>query len=1241
MTAFVKEVGSFTCNTVTGPQVISLSNFSGETIKAIIFFGQSQTAAGTDPHTGPCFGIATSATVNAVIASGSRDAVTTTVASTAIKKVTDNRCLYMFDNGNPNKTDGNFGEAHITALGDNQFTLNWDIAPAEAFKVNYIVLGGSDLKVDLRDITVPASDGNVAYTGTGFTPTGLIGLIGTQAATKQVHAIINLGFSDGTNDHNMEFAAAHQKTTSDTNRRQTAHLFDTFTFSGFARGTADVVSLDSDGYTLNWTNTTTNANFAFILALGGVNCEVGIDTQKTSAGTKATTTTFLPDALLLASFGNVADAGEVLHSIMGFGASDGTTNRGIASQDKNALGASDCNGSMSAFTASGSVLEVLDPDAVLVAAAIVDSFNATDFTLDWTVADATAREFFWMVLGTAGPPPPPPDPVVYKSEVGRVAAGSGTQVVSLSGFENQTIKAIIFFGATNLVDGVTNEAAQFLGYSTGPTKNAVLAWGAKHGVGTTDTSSQMEPSTNNRCIHFFDSATPGDAASTQGQAHVSAFGDNQFTLVWDVDPAAAHLITFLVIGGTGVQAGVIDFLSPVSDGNVALTGLSFKPTALLSLNHASAAGKLSSVGSAIGFSDGTNDQCLWVGADDNVGTSDTNRQQETEFIRVQSALLALRGIATVVSLDADGFTLAWTDTASGTRQCSVLALAGLRSEVGTELQKNDGTGTKQTPTNIPPDVMLFNSWGNIAAAGTQTHAVMNLGVASTAAEFAATSTSEDAQVTTVTKSAVDTAAIDMRTEDGTQFAVATLDSVGTASFTLDWTTADANAREFSWMAFAPLAPLELKFKGEVGSFVADTAGGAQLVELSGLDGQNIKAIVFFSSSRVAVGFGDHAELMCGFATPTADNSCVAGASQDGVPTMVTASVHTSVLGGSARAIYLYPRGAPSATFGAHPSAHVSAFGNNSFTVTWDVDPTEATLVNYAVISGSDVKAKILDAIVPTLDGDNVLTGAGFQPTVAFGLIRARIIDVATVECEVGMGFVSATEQAYIYGLSRNGVTTSDTKREFGLTHFLEMHRASTAAIELLGDLKSFDPDGMTVSWTNASSAEALGYEVLVLGGVRADIGSGVKPVTVEERAYPADFQAKLLFTMSTRTGNFAVQDDIWLNILGASDGVNNRCAGVIELDAVGTSDCHSWQSNSVLDMRDIAGNEDGTAVVESFNPQNFNLNWTAADVSGSRVFVWMILAGSGLPSGSPGDHIRHLSKFPVRWGNRRRFEGLR
>jgi len=271
MTAFVQEVGSFTCDTDTGPQVVSLSGLAGETIKAIIFFGQSQIAAGVDAHTGPCFGVATSSTVNAVIAAGSEDADTTTGAETTFKRVTDNRCLYMFDNVTPDAADGGYGEAHVSALGDNQFTLEWDIAPAEAFKVNYIVLGGDDLVVDLKDHAVPATNGEVATTGVGFLPTGLIGLIGVQAVTKGAHAIFNLGFSDGTNDRNLHVAARGGAATSDTTRRQSAHLFDTFTFSGLARGTADVVSLDSDGYTLDWTNTTSNANFAYILALGGVN----------------------------------------------------------------------------------------------------------------------------------------------------------------------------------------------------------------------------------------------------------------------------------------------------------------------------------------------------------------------------------------------------------------------------------------------------------------------------------------------------------------------------------------------------------------------------------------------------------------------------------------------------------------------------------------------------------------------------------------------------------------------------------------------------------------------------------------------------------------------------------------------------------------------------------------------------------------------------------------------------------
>ena len=40
------------------------------------------------------------------------------------------------------------------------------------------------------------------------------------------------------------------------------------------------------------------------------------------------------------------------------------------------------------------------PDKAVLAEAKLDSFNPTNFTLDWTVADGNAWKFHWVICGS-------------------------------------------------------------------------------------------------------------------------------------------------------------------------------------------------------------------------------------------------------------------------------------------------------------------------------------------------------------------------------------------------------------------------------------------------------------------------------------------------------------------------------------------------------------------------------------------------------------------------------------------------------------------------------------------------------------------------------------------------------------------------------------------------------------------------------------------------------------------------
>ena len=162
--------------------------------------------------------------------------------------------------------------------------------------------------------------------------------------------------------------------------------------------------------------------------------------------------------------------------------------------------------------------------------------------------------------------------------------------------------------------------------------------------------------------------------------------------------------------------------------------------------------------------------------------------------------------ADLVTLDADGFTLNW-DTVAGTgRRVYAVCLKGGQYAVGSDTQKTDSTGTKETTgVGFTPSGMLFASRGLASATTVATHGSMSIGAATsgTTNSVASTMASEDNVGTADTWRSMDDGKCIAIRNPGTNALIseAHVDSLGSDGFTLDWTTQDGTAREFIYLAF--------------------------------------------------------------------------------------------------------------------------------------------------------------------------------------------------------------------------------------------------------------------------------------------------------------------------------------------------------------------------------------------------------------------------------------------------------
>lgn len=381
--ALSTKVGSLTKPTVTGNQAITGVGF---TPKIILFFLNNATANGSSAGADIGIGFAVSSTNRGAI-SGSSDSESQTKRNDATKCIT-----YKNGSGNP------LFAADFVSFDTDGFTINWTTVNASSQIINYLALGGPDLtNAGLVHWTGSASTGNQSVTGMGFKPDVLINFCN--------HLGVN---TDGTGYYYWDFGVAK-----DTTHRfaQTTLIIPSGTFvdsrigitTAFIRGSdvhsglfglADIVSMDSDGFTVNWSTAAGTGDF-WTIGLKGGQYSVGSFSQPSSTGNNAVTGLgFQPTGLLLGSVNDAGNTTDQTNARQTFGATDGTNRFSLWRGDNQTNGDSDLDRTkiMKMMTEGASV--------TTQAAADITSLDSSGFTFNWSTADATARVVYYLAFGS-------------------------------------------------------------------------------------------------------------------------------------------------------------------------------------------------------------------------------------------------------------------------------------------------------------------------------------------------------------------------------------------------------------------------------------------------------------------------------------------------------------------------------------------------------------------------------------------------------------------------------------------------------------------------------------------------------------------------------------------------------------------------------------------------------------------------------------------------------------------------
>jgi hypothetical protein len=397
--AFSTFVGTITQPAATGNQSYTGVGFQP---KAIILWLCKQTADGTSANLCYGVGMATGTANRATVALSSEDVVTT---SNCDGRHDNAHCLTLIDTA-----AAVVAEADFVSFDADGFTLNWTTTDATARVVAYLALGGSDLtNAKVVQIQSPGATGNQSTTGVGFQPDCIIALTrsnDTAPPATSALSMFSMGFGTSSSARACTSATSQDaQATSNTWRSQIATgIIRGINVGGTDRLVADVVSMDSDGFTLNY-SVDTVARYIWVLCLKGGQYKVGVETQKTATGTKATTGVgFTPTGLLMLSANNTANTGIVAHHRVTIGATSGTANRATVwngDQDNAALMIAnnnlDTNACMKMMTENTLAAAITNAEADL------SSFDSDGFTLNWGTADATAREFIYLAMGSPDP----------------------------------------------------------------------------------------------------------------------------------------------------------------------------------------------------------------------------------------------------------------------------------------------------------------------------------------------------------------------------------------------------------------------------------------------------------------------------------------------------------------------------------------------------------------------------------------------------------------------------------------------------------------------------------------------------------------------------------------------------------------------------------------------------------------------------------------------------------------------
>lgn len=386
------------CNTGTGNQTISPSDPGLGAAKAAILWGVCLTADGSGANNRFFAGVAESGGGDGCVTAVADDGVATMVGAGSYQTTSAIR----IDTAATTPTLDAVATVS-TWNSDGSIVVNWSNAPSSAWRLHGLLFYGSEITGQSAGTkTTPAATGNASVTGIGFSPQFVFKMTIASATAQRTNGS---HFSWGMLTAGEQASGGYLTTEAAAAANACAQRADRAWFAPRSDGTnlwdSTFVSMDSDGWTENYTTTVAEVDYVYLALDGTFNCKIASETQNTTTGTKSTTAPgFQPAGGIVFGVGQTAfttvDTTSSECAKLTVGGWDDQGNEGcvwFAHDD----GAADAVAKMR--TSATKVIQFTSDFTGTVVAEGDITKSATGFDINWTSADATARQFVYAVFG--------------------------------------------------------------------------------------------------------------------------------------------------------------------------------------------------------------------------------------------------------------------------------------------------------------------------------------------------------------------------------------------------------------------------------------------------------------------------------------------------------------------------------------------------------------------------------------------------------------------------------------------------------------------------------------------------------------------------------------------------------------------------------------------------------------------------------------------------------------------------